>query len=242
MLPATVVAAVAIVSGILFANRSSETTTNQGASNNDASLEALARANGIETVNRLTETLVNASIFPANYKTVPDFQLIDAKNQPFTQDQLKGQWNLVFFGVTHCPDVCPMTMNVMTDAIEQIKANPNNLPLPQTTFVTVDPKRDTQEKLASYIGFFNPDFVALTGDMNDVYQLTNPLNIVVSFTANKEDPNAYTVDHTASILLIDPELRVRGKFNAPHNADEIANDYQTFIEALAKNSIASGTP
>jgi len=189
------------------------------------------RCRHFETVNQLSETLVNSSVFPADYKTVPDFELIDTQNEPFTQEQLRGQWNLVFFGFTHCPDVCPMTMNVMTDAIEQIKANPNNIPVPQTTFVTVDPKRDTQEKLASYIGFFNPDFVALTGEMNNVYQLTNPLNIVVSFTANKADPNNYTVDHTASILLIDPELRVRGKFNAPHTADEIATDYQTFVEA-----------
>ncbi len=234
ILPALVVATVAIVSGIWFANRSADPTStlNAASSDSDETLEELARANGLEAVNRLTEKLVNASVFPSDYKTVPEFKLIDTNNQPFTQEGLKGKWNLMFFGFTHCPDVCPMTMNVVTDAIEQIKADPSNLPVPQTTFVTVDPKRDTREKLESYIGFFNPEFTALTGDLNNVYQLTNPLNIVVSFTANKEDPDNYTVDHTASILLVDPELKVRGKFNAPHTAEQIVADYQTFMDEL----------
>lgn len=241
ILPALAVALVAIVSGIWFANRAADPTTEQTANSSadTQSLEALAKAEGLKAVNRLTEKLVNASVFPADYKTVPEFELVDATDQPFTQENLRGQWNLVFFGFTHCPDVCPMTMNVMTDAIEQIKTKHADLPLPQTTFVTVDPKRDTREKLSSYIGFFNPEFNALTGELNAVYQLTNPLNIVVSFTANKDDPDNYTVDHTASILLIDPELRVRGKFNAPHTADQIVADYEMFMAELNHDSIAS---
>lgn len=180
-------------------------------------------------------TLDNALIFPADFKSVPAFSLLDQHETTTTEESMQGQWNLVFFGFTHCPDVCPMTLSVVRDVVEDIKAD-DNLPNPQVTFVTVDPKRDTPEKLNDYMAFFNPEFTGLTGDLNAIYELTRPMNVVAQFTANDENPDAYTVDHTASIFLIDPELKVRGSFKVPHETESILADYRVMMGHLAPQS------
>ncbi len=180
-------------------------------------------------------SLTSALIFPEDFKTVPEFALLDQHKNTTTQESMQGQWNLVFFGFTHCPDVCPLTLSVVRDAVAKIEAD-DSLPDPKVTFVSVDPKRDTPEKLNQYMAFFSPDFTGLTGELNAIYELTRPMNIVAQFTANDENPSAYTVDHTASIFLIDPELRVRGSFKVPHETDTIVSDYRIMLNHLAPKS------
>ena len=135
-----------------------------------------------------------------------------------------------FFGFTHCPDVCPITLTVMQEVVEKLKDF--KVPQPQTVFVTVDPKRDTPEIMNQYIGYFNSDFIGVTGELNQVHQLTQALGIVAAFTVHEDDPTAYDVDHTASMLLIDPLGRMRAKLTAPHEADSIVTDYVTLLNAL----------
>ena len=103
--------------------------------------------------------------------------------------------------------------------------------LPQVVFVSVDPVRDTSEVMKNYIGYFNESFVGVTGDVNSLHDMTRALGIVASFTANEADPDNYIVDHTASLLLIDPQRRVRAKITPPHEADTIVTDYLTLISA-----------
>lgn len=195
-------------------------------------LQSSPKESPLETVQR---SLQSALIFPEDFKSVPAFSLLDQDKKPTTQESLQGHWNLVFFGFTHCPDVCPLTLSVVRDVAAKIAAD-DSLPDPKVTFVTVDPKRDTPEKLNQYLAFFNPEFSALTGELNAVYELTRPMNIVVQFTANDENPSAYTVDHTASIFLIDPELRVRGSFKVPHETETILSDYRIMLNHLAPKS------
>lgn len=180
----------------------------------------------------LQSKLGNTLVLPSDFKQVPEFTMLDKNANTVSADSLKGHWNMVFFGFTHCPDVCPLTLSTMAKAVEQISALDNELPIPNIVFVSVDPKRDTPENLKNYVEYFNPDFKALTGTLNQMYELINPLNVVVTYTVDDENENDYSVDHTASIMLIDPALRLRGKFNAPHKADEIATDYQTIINHL----------
>lgn len=185
-----------------------------------------------EELKSLQAKLENSLVLPSDFKQVPEFTLLDKNANTVSADSLKGQWNMVFFGFTHCPDVCPLTLSTMADAVKQISALDEELPIPNIVFVSVDPKRDTPEGLKSYVEYFNPDFKALTGTLNQMYELINPLNVVVTYTVDEENENEYSVDHTASIMLIDPALRLRGKFNAPHKATEIATDYQTIINHL----------
>lgn len=102
---------------------------------------------------------------------------------------------------------------------------------PQIVFVSIDPARDTPEIMKQYIGYFDDSFVGITGDVNAVHQFSSPLGIVASFTANESDPENYGVDHTASLLLIDPQRRVRAKITAPHITDKIVSDVMVLTAA-----------
>ena len=137
--------------------------------------------------------LQQALVFPADYKQVPEFQLIDKTSAPVTETLFKDHWSMTFFGFTHCPDVCPLTMTIMSEVKKQLAESHPELPAMQVVFVSVDPKRDTPEQLQRYIDFFDPGIKALTGELDNVFQLTQPLNIVVSFIANEENPEYYTV-------------------------------------------------
>ncbi len=181
--------------------------------------------------------LLNSSVLPTDFRAVPEFSLLDVDGAPIDQSVFSGKWSVVFFGFTHCPDVCPITLTVMKDVVKQLESV--DVPQPQTVFVSVDPNRDTPEVMKRYIGYFNPEFVGVTGELNEVHKFTKSLGIVTAFTAREDDPTQYDVDHTASMLLIDPEQRVRAKLSAPHTADSIVSDYTTILKALGTTQAAS---
>src|SRR5688500_10909536 len=102
------------------------------------------------------------------------FTLIDGKGNTFTEANLKGRHSLLFFGFTHCPDICPLTLQVMTDAIEQAGLAGERV---TPVFVTVDPERDTVEMVGSYVGAFHPRFVGLTGTPDQVAAATKAYRV-----------------------------------------------------------------
>jgi len=179
---------------------------------------------------KVQSDLKSTQVLPTDFKSVPTFSLLDVNGSEITESALSEQWSLLFFGYTHCPDVCPITLNVMKDVVTKLEADSS--PPMQVVFVTVDPVRDTPEIMKKYIGYFNQEFVGISGALNDINQLTRSLGIVAAFTANDEDPKNYLVDHTASMLLVDPSLRVRAKFSPPHEAATIVEDYKTLMSAF----------
>ena len=124
----------------------------------------------------------------------------------------------------------------MKEAIGIVAQDNPDLDPFNVVFVSVDPNRDTPELLGRYIGFFDEKFVGITGDLNGILSFTKDLNIVVSFNENEQDAENYSVDHTVSMLLVDPQLRIRGKLNPPHEPATIAKDYQSIRAALAANA------
>jgi len=182
------------------------------------------------------DQLLNTLVLPSNFKTVPEFSLLDVNGKPLTEELFNDQWSIVFFGFTHCPDVCPITLSVVKDVNAQLAET--DLPKPQTVFVSVDPKRDTPEVLKTYLGFFDENYKGVTGDLTGVLDFARSLGIVAAFTA-KEDAESYDVDHTASMLLIDPMGRLRAKFSAPHTADAIVSDYMTLMAAIGPTRSAA---
>ncbi|WP_130470698.1 SCO family protein [Candidatus Magnetaquicoccus inordinatus] len=97
-------------------------------------------------------------------RPVQPFTLLDHNEKPFTFEQLRGHWTFLFFGYTHCPDICPMAMGVLGDVFRQLQEKaPNNIVNSQVLFVSVDPKRDTPAHIRQYVQFFNSDFKGLTG-------------------------------------------------------------------------------
>lgn len=175
----------------------------------------------------LQSQLRNSTLLPDGFKQVPAFSLTQGDKSPLTEANLKGKWSVLFFGFINCPDVCPITLSEMNTVVSQLEKD--GAQIPQVLFITVDPARDTAEKIKDYVAYFNASFIGGTGDIADITALTRELGIVASYTASNENDGTYTVDHTASMLLVDPELQVRAKLNAPHTAETIAADIQTLL-------------
>ncbi len=143
-------------------------------------------------------------------KPLAGFSLTDADGQPFTRENLTGAWTLVFLGYTYCPDVCPTTMaslNKIWPKLSSIKSGANT----QVLFLSVDPKRDTFQRLKSYISFFNKDFIAATGPHAEIFPLVRNMGLMYSLTEDTDKAD-YLVDHSASVVLISPEAEVLGRF------------------------------
>ncbi|MGL5390458.1 MAG: SCO family protein [Shewanella sp.] len=145
----------------------------------------------------LENALENAYVFPKALGIAP-FALIDQNQQPFTEVQLQGKWSLFFIGFTSCPDVCPTTLNKLSAAYGALSAI---APL-QIIFLSVDPARDTPDKLLSYMNFFNPDFKALTGEQAQIFPLSRSLGLTYAMVGDGEN---YQVDHSAGYVLVSPK-------------------------------------
>lgn len=161
-------------------------------------------------------------------RPLPAMQFIDHEQHPFDVTRLKGHWSLVFFGFTNCPDVCPTTLAVLAQVEKQLADLPAQ-EQPQVVFVSVDPARDTPERIASYIRFFSPRFIGATGSEQHIQEFTKAMGIPVVVT-QAADGN-YTVDHSGAIFAIDPKGEWRALFSPPHQAKPIASDYRRLIAA-----------
>ena len=174
--------------------------------------------------NSLAQTKIPGLLWP-NPKQITPFQLIDQNAKTFDLDSLKDQWSMIFFGYTHCPDICPTTMTLMNSIVNELSEEKQ--PTPQIIFVTVDPERDTQKHLAEYVTYFNPVFIGLTGSEENIAGLTKQIGILSMKISNKDstDESEYLMDHSASILLIGPKARLIGIFSAPHSKADIKQRY-----------------
>jgi protein SCO1/2 len=158
-------------------------------------------------------------------KLVQPFALADHRGEPFTLEQLKGRWSFLFFGFTHCPDVCPTTLAMLDRVSRELDQGPASNRDVQFVFVSVDPARDTPEYLSKYVGYFNPKFLGVTGADAALTQLTRQLGIYWEREPPDADGN-YPVGHGTAVLLIDPEGRLLGVFQAPHDALDIAERFR----------------
>ena len=146
------------------------------------------------------------------------FNLMDSNGNEFLPESFKGKWNILFFGFTFCPDICPITMSMLSriekglDLEEQDKI--------RIFLVTVDPDRDGPNQLKVYLKNFSENFIGLTGGLDQIYNFATRVNAPFTPIKNSKDPY-YTVDHTGSIILIDPEGNYAGFFRSPHNQDNI---------------------
>ena len=145
------------------------------------------------------------------------FKLTDQRGQPFSRDNLRGRWTLLFTGFTNCPDVCPLTVATMADLRRRLARDDL-----QFLFVSVDPERDTPEVIRRYIAHFDPGLVGATGTRAAIEGFTAGLGLAQVVNPGAGDD--YTVDHSTAFVLIDPEVRLAGYFSAPHQPDALAAD------------------
>ena len=165
-------------------------------------------------------------------KLLAPFTLIDQRGDRFDLESLKGKWSFVFFGYTHCPDICPITLAVFDSVHNDLVQHTSSSGNVQFIFVSVDPERDTPEQLGNYVNYFNAAFLGLSGDEQALSGLTRQLGILYLRTEVDESQN-YLVDHTASVFLIDPLGRLVAIFSPPHDAKQMITrfiDIRDFIE------------
>jgi len=147
------------------------------------------------------------TLFP-DPKPLTAFALTDHRNRVFDLASLKGKWSFLFFGFTHCPDICPTTLAILARARDNIAKDAVGAENIQIVFISVDPNRDTADKLKQYVTYFNAALLGVTGDDAQIGNLAGQLGAVyqVAITPGMEN---YPVNHTAAVFLVDPQARYR---------------------------------
>ena len=167
----------------------------------------------------LSEQTTHMSWYP-QARALADFELTNHNNQSMTNTDLKGKWTLAFVGYTFCPDICPVTLSAVNGIYPELAKTEGEHPL-QIWFLSVDPKRDTTDRLNEYINYFNSDFLASTGSHDQLFPLVRSMGMMYSMSESSDNPN-YLVDHSASIVVINPDGNVVGRFKPKMVPGELA--------------------
>ncbi len=165
-------------------------------------------------------------------RTLPAFTLRQSDGTALVPGELKGHWTLVFLGFTHCPDVCPTTLAEMAKAQKQWTALPEST-RPRVLFVSVDPERDTPDRIGEYAHAFHRDTLAATADVPALESFAKSLSMVFAKVPPPEGIAAdqYSVDHSASMAVLDPQGRMAGIVQPPFDALAIAADMTALTQA-----------
>jgi protein SCO1/2 len=176
------------------------------------------------------------TLFPEP-KPLTAFALTDHKNRVFDLASLKGKWSFVFFGFTHCPDVCPTTLAELARARERIAKNAVGAEELQFVFISVDPNRDTASKLRQYVDYFDTTFLGVTGDNAQIGNLAGQLGAAYEVAITPGLAN-YPVYHSAAVFLLDPRARYHAVFTPPHDAEAISRRFNVVRELEAGDAVS----
>ena len=152
------------------------------------------------------------------------FNLVDQNGKPITDQDMKGRPFLVFFGFTHCPDVCPTTLFEVSEVLRALGPQGEKV---RALFVTVDPERDTPAKLKDYLSSFDPHLVGATGDEAAIKAVEKAYRVYSKKVPL--DGGGYTMDHTALVYLMDKEGRFVAPFNIKRKPAEAAADLRRYL-------------
>lgn len=177
---------------------------------------------------KLTEQTQHMVWYP-QARALSDFAITQHDGTPFTKQNLANKWTLAFVGYTYCPDICPVTLAEINKIYPELTQKRADNPL-QIWFLSVDPKRDSIERLHEYINYFNPEFVAATGPHTELFPLVRSMGMMYSLSESTDKPD-YLVDHSASIVVINPDGNVVGRFKPKHIPGKLAiSDVQQLLD------------
>lgn len=151
-------------------------------------------------------------------------ELTDHTGRQRRLEDFRGKAVVLFFGFTHCPDICPTTLADLSQAIKQLGSDAQRV---QVLFVTVDPERDTREALAKYVTAFDPRFLGLSGDAAATQKVAKEFRI---YYEKRKTGDAYSVDHSAQSYVIDPQGRLRLLVRAERIAADLPGDLRTLLQ------------
>jgi len=159
-------------------------------------------------------------------RDIKSFELVTANQQPFTEKSFYHHWTLVFFGFTHCSSVCPTTLHTIQRIYPTLQAKYPNL---QVALVTVDPERDQLASLTQYVQRYNPAFLGITGNIQNIRKLQSQLGIYSA--RDNASNNDYQIEHTASILLINPQGKWAGLFKYGLKPEDLKKGIEISLRA-----------
>jgi len=161
-------------------------------------------------------------------KTLQPFRLLDTRGGSFTPDVRADRWTLLSFGYTQCPDICPTTLGVLKAVEQKLRQADAGKGL-DIVFVSIDPERDSLEKLREYLAYFSPEFLGATGDHPALSALTEQLGVLYA-RAEVDSAMGYLMDHSAHLVLLDPQVRMYALFGPPFAPEQIAADLKGILE------------
>ena len=147
------------------------------------------------------------------------FSLVGADGKPVTDRDFRGRYMLIFFGFTHCPDICPAELQVIAEALGELGDKAKNV---VPIFITLDPERDTPEAMGNYVKSFGPNFVGLTGSPEAIAAAAKAYRVSYAKVEDKESAADYGVDHSALVYLMDPKGRYVTHFSYGLSAEQMA--------------------
>ncbi len=156
-------------------------------------------------------------------KPLPPVSLVDEHGQAFAPADFAGHWSFLYFGYTYCPDVCPLTLIELASVKKRLAAESPGTAA-EYYLVSVDPARDTPERLQEYVTYFDPGFHGVTGSVTDLTLLADQTGSVF-FVPEGQKTDSYLVSHSSNIALLDPEGRLYAVFTAPHEPAQLAADF-----------------
>ncbi len=173
-------------------------------------------------------------VFLAQTREIKDFNLMGSNGKPFTKANLSGHWTMLFFGFTNCGMVCPTTMAALGDMYKQLEKELPADQMPQIVMISVDPDRDSVNRMKDYVSSFNPHFIGARANINETVALEKQLHIAAAkMQADGQGKNQYTINHSAEVLLVNPKGQLQAYLSYPHEAQQMAKDYKLIIKTVA---------
>ncbi len=170
------------------------------------------------------QTTAAATVISPN-RAISDFSLINTENAVFTQKSLTGQWTLMFFGYSQCPEICPKTLLAINELWNIFPAKEKNL---EFVFVSLDAKNDNPKDLKSFLHRFNTNFTGLTGNEADIKLLSKSCSIF-SWEDTESTTGTKIIDHSATLVLVNPQGKIEAFFSPPHQKELIAKDLHALL-------------
>lgn len=173
---------------------------------------------------------IDTSTFNGTYlenpRQVNQFSLTGIDEKSFNNKNLKANWTLMFFGFTSCGYVCPTTMAELSKMYRLLEEK-GVKNLPRIVMVSIDPERDSPEKLRNYVTSFHPAFYGALGEEDSIKSMTREMGIAYAKVIEKgtNDPNNYDIQHSGALMLFNPNGELNAFFTSPHHADLLAKDY-----------------
>ena len=195
-------------------------------------IAVVAAMGGVYVARTLTRPAVpslEAGTSLSQPRVLPDFNLVDTHGAPASLATLRGHPTLVFFGFTHCPDVCPTTLALLASVQKQAA-----VPGLKVALISVDPERDTPQQLGSYIASFGGEFIGLTGSTPEILKTTRGFGVAAARV--ELAGGDYTMDHSAVVFALDTEARIVAVFTPPLQVDKLTRDIARLASTLNVHS------